>query len=160
MCVAVGHLDNLEVETIIAGHSRGTHAGRFGIMVLDLDHFKTVNDTYGHGVGDEVLVEVARRLQERCRSNEFVARMGGEEFAVLLPSTDTDEIVRAGDGYRKAVSSMPIETTAGRLDVTTSVGAATSGSVMDETPDALYERADRALYDAKHNGRNCVYSAD
>ena len=151
---------NQQVETIIAGHSRGTHAGRFGIMVLDLDHFKTVNDTYGHAVGDEVLIEVGRRLQERCRSNEFVARMGGEEFAVLLPSTDADEIIRAGDGYRKAVSAMPIETAAGRLDVTTSVGVATSDSVMDESPDALYDRADRALYDAKHNGRNCVQSAD
>lgn len=149
-----------QVENIIAGHSRGTHTGHMGVMVLDLDHFKTVNDTYGHAVGDEVLVEVARRLQERCRSNEFVARMGGEEFAVLLPSTDPSEVVRAGDGYRKAVSAMPIETAAGRLDVTTSVGVATSDSVMDQSPDELYDRADRALYDAKHNGRNCVYSAD
>ena len=148
-----------QVESIVAGYSRGSFSGRFGIMVLDLDHFKTVNDTYGHTVGDEVLVEVSRRLQERCRSNEFVARMGGEEFAVLLPSTDPEEIVRAGDGYRKVVCARPIDTAAGRLDVTTSVGVATSASVMDETVDALYERADRALYDAKHNGRNCVHSA-
>ena len=151
---------NQQVEASIAAHSRKTHTGRFGIMVLDLDHFKTVNDTYGHAVGDEVLIEVGRRLQERCRSNEFVARMGGEEFAVLLPSTSADEIIRAGDGYRKAVSAMPIATAAGRLDVTTSVGVATSDSVMDESPDALYDRADRALYNAKHNGRNCVQSAD
>ncbi|MEM9518256.1 MAG: diguanylate cyclase [Actinomycetota bacterium] len=149
-----------QVEAIIAGHSRGTHTGRFGIMVLDLDHFKSVNDTYGHQVGDEVLVEVANRLQVRCRSNEFVARMGGEEFAVLLPSTTPEEVLRAGDGYRKTVCSEPINTAAGRLDVTTSVGVATSHSVMDETPENLYDRADRALYDAKHQGRNCVYSAD
>jgi diguanylate cyclase (GGDEF)-like protein len=147
------------VESIIGAHDRGSLSGSLGIMVLDLDHFKTINDTYGHAVGDEVLVEVARRLQERCRANEFVARMGGEEFAVVLPSTDDEEIVRAGDGYRKAVSATPIETAAGRLDVTTSVGVATTQRVMDETAEAVYDRADRALYDAKHNGRNCVSSA-
>ena len=149
-----------QMERIVAGHCRGTHTGRVGVMVLDLDHFKTVNDTYGHQVGDEVLVEVGRRLQQRCRSNEFVARMGGEEFAVILPSTDPDEIVRAGDGYRTAVNATPIETAAGRLDVTTSVGVATSDRIMDETSGELYDRADRALYDAKHNGRTCVHSAD
>lgn len=149
-----------QMESVISGHSRGTLSGHVGVMVLDLDHFKTVNDTYGHQVGDEVLVEVARRLQERCRSNEFVARMGGEEFAVILPSTDPGEIVRAGDGYRKAVTATPVETAAGRLDITTSVGVASSDRVMDENADELYDRADRALYDAKHNGRNCVRSAD
>ena len=149
-----------QVECIISGHDRGAHTGRLAVMVLDLDRFKTVNDTYGHQVGDEVLVEVSRRLQDRCRANEFVARMGGEEFAVVLPSTDPDEVLRAADSYRKAVNATPIETAAGRLEVTTSVGVATSDRIMDETPEALYERADRALYDAKHNGRNCVRSAD
>ncbi len=149
-----------EVKRAICGHDRGTHTGRLAVMVLDLDHFKTVNDTFGHQVGDEVLVQVSRRLQSRCRANEFVARMGGEEFAVVLPSTNPDEALRAADGYRKAVNATPIETSAGRLDVTTSAGVATSDRITDETPEELYQRADRALYDAKHNGRNCVRSAD
>jgi diguanylate cyclase (GGDEF)-like protein len=124
-------------------------------LMLDLDRFKLVNDRYGHGAGDDVLREVARRIQATVREIDLPARYGGEEFAVLLPETGIEKAQEVAERIRLAVGSSPIGTRRGRLPVTLSAGVA----VLDpEGGDlgALFEAADAALYAAKAAGRDRV----
>mgnify|MGYP001055547961 CR=1 FL=1 len=125
-----------------------------GLMILDLDHFKQVNDTHGHDVGDEVLRTVANCLKGLTRYHDVVARLGGEEFAVVTPNMDADKLARFAERIRKAIAAMPIQSGNVRLKVTASVGLA----VWDrkETAEEFYRRADRQLYEAKRSGRNRV----
>jgi diguanylate cyclase (GGDEF)-like protein len=123
---------------------------------MDLDHFKSVNDTHGHAVGDEVLAEFGRRLQRGSRRGELVARTGGEEFALVLPDTSPEELAGAAERLRATLDGEPIETDAGPLPVTASIGAAWTRSVSAGVEKLLYETADAALYDSKGNGRNQV----
>ena len=118
-------------------------------MLLDLDLFKQVNDAFGHPAGDAVLVEVARRLERTVRAGEVLARVGGEEFAWLLPATSAQEAVAAADRARAAIVSEPFGG-AGTLTVSAGVGLVYTPS----DGDALYLMADRALYEAKQKGRN------
>lgn len=125
-----------------------------GLMILDLDHFKQVNDTHGHDVGDEVLRAVANCLKDMTRYHDVVARLGGEEFAVVTPNMDAELLARFAERIRKAIAGMSILSGNVRLKVTTSVGLA----VWDrkESAEEFYRRADRQLYDAKRMGRNRV----
>ncbi|MGX5802392.1 GGDEF domain-containing protein [Bradyrhizobium sp. Arg314] len=125
-----------------------------GLMILDLDHFKQVNDTHGHDVGDEVLRAVATCLRGMTRYHDVVARLGGEEFAVVTPNMDVELLARFAERIRKAIASMSILSGNVRLKVTTSVGLA----VWDhkESAEDFYRRADRQLYEAKKQGRNRV----
>jgi diguanylate cyclase (GGDEF)-like protein len=125
-----------------------------GLMILDLDHFKQVNDTHGHHIGDEVLRAVANCLKNLTRYHDIVARLGGEEFAVVAPNLDNDHLVKLAERIRKAIASMPVVVGNVRLRVTASVGLA----VWDgkESADEFYRRADRMLYEAKRLGRNRV----
>ncbi|QPC88160.1 diguanylate cyclase [Mesorhizobium sp. NBSH29] len=125
-----------------------------GLMILDLDHFKQVNDTHGHDVGDEVLRAVASCLRDMTRYHDVVARLGGEEFAVVAPNMDEDMLMKLAERIRKAIASMAVLTGNVRLKITTSVGLA----VWDQREDAdeFYRRADRRLYQAKRLGRNRV----
>jgi diguanylate cyclase (GGDEF)-like protein len=125
-----------------------------GLMILDLDHFKQVNDTHGHDVGDEVLRAVAHCLKDMTRYHDVVARLGGEEFAVVTPNMDTELLSKFAERIRKAVASMSVLSGNVRLKITTSVGLA----VWDrkETAEEFYRRADRQLYEAKRQGRNRV----
>lgn len=125
-----------------------------GLMVLDLDHFKQVNDTHGHDVGDEVLRTVAGCLKDMTRYHDVTARLGGEEFAVLVPNMDNVQLMKFAERIRKSVAALPILSGNIRLKITTSVGLA----VWDgrETADDFYRRADRQLYHAKRAGRNQV----
>ncbi|TPO01977.1 GGDEF domain-containing protein [Mesorhizobium sp. B1-1-5] len=125
-----------------------------GLMILDLDHFKQVNDTHGHDVGDEVLRAVATCLRGMTRYHDVVARLGGEEFAVVTPNMDVELLARFAERIRKAVANMSIMSGNVRLKVTTSVGLA----VWDhkESAEDFYRRADRQLYEAKKQGRNRV----
>jgi diguanylate cyclase (GGDEF)-like protein len=134
--------------------------GPFGLLALDVDHFKRVNDTYGHAVGDEVLVEVARRLVAVVRTGDLVARPGGEEFAVLLPQVRADDVLRrVAESVRRAIEQPPVATAAGPLAITASLGAARR-SPGDERPGAaVADDADAALYAAKRRGRNRVVLA-
>lgn len=125
-----------------------------GLMVLDLDHFKTVNDTHGHDVGDEVLRRVSQCLKDFTRYHDVAARVGGEEFAVVAPNMDLELLKKLAERIRKAVADLTIETGNIRLKVTSSFGLA----LWDgrETAEAFYKRADKMLYVAKQQGRNRV----
>jgi diguanylate cyclase (GGDEF)-like protein len=125
------------------------------VGMIDADHFKSVNDTYGHPVGDEVLREIAARIRSAIRDCDDVGRYGGEEFLVLLSNCDERYAHVAGERIRSRIARTPFVTTAGPLNVTVSIGIATYGP--DPTPgDALVAACDRALYAAKDRGRNRV----
>ena len=134
-------------------HRRGTS---LGLILMDLDHFKSVNDTYGHAVGDEVLAEFGRRLSTSSRRGELAARTGGEEFALVLPDTDPEELNGAAERIRHLLDGNPIETAAGPLPLTASVGASWADEVRSGDERVLYETADAALYTSKREGRNRV----
>lgn len=125
-----------------------------GLMIFDLDHFKLVNDTHGHDVGDEVLRNVAGCLKDMTRYHDVVARLGGEEFAVVAPNMDIEMLMRLAERIRKGIAAMPILSGNVRLRITASVGLA----VWDgkESAEDLFRRADQQLYQAKKLGRNRV----
>src|SRR5262249_49124959 len=131
------------------------HNHRVALLLCDVDHFKKVNDTYGHPVGDEVLRRVARVLQEVPRKIDIPARYGGEEFAVLLDNVDVAQAKQVAERIRIEISRLVVESEKGPLSVTESIGIAT---FPDDGRDraTLIERADLALYHAKHTGRNRV----
>ena len=127
------------------------------ILMFDIDHFKRVNDTYGHDVGDEVLREVAVRASRNLRNFDMVARLGGEEFVVIMPDTDGEAALMVAERLRNRIGDTPFEISApvAGITVTVSVGVAVGGRVGD-TVDTLIKRSDEALYEAKRNGRNRV----
>ncbi len=139
---------------------RANHGdGPLSIFIADIDHFKRVNDTYGHDVGDEVLKEFASRIQENVRPSDIPCRQGGEEFIVIMPNTTADLANAVAERVRRHVCAQPFEVEQGieRLDVTVSVGVATTLEA-GESVDDLMKRADLALYEAKESGRNQVVS--
>ncbi|MDN5926166.1 MAG: GGDEF domain-containing protein [Hyphomicrobiales bacterium] len=125
-----------------------------GLMILDLDHFKQVNDNHGHDVGDEVLREVASCLKDMTRYHDVVARLGGEEFAVVAPNMNDEQLMKFAERIRKAISNLIVVSGNIRLKVTSSVGVA----IWDghESAEDFYRRADKMLYEAKRLGRNRV----
>ncbi|CUA95403.1 GGDEF domain-containing protein [Thiomonas bhubaneswarensis] len=128
----------------------------FCVLVIDIDHFKHINDAYGHAVGDRVLAGLAARLREGTRPSDRTARMGGEEFLVFLPQTELGEAQAAAERLRQHVELWVLEPE--HLAVTVSIGVA-QAAPEDETFDDLLIRADRALYAAKAEGRNRVHVA-
>jgi two-component system cell cycle response regulator len=125
-----------------------------GLMIFDLDHFKQVNDTHGHDVGDEVLRSVASTLRDMTRYHDVVARLGGEEFAVVAPNMTEDQLFKLAERIRKAIAMQTVQAGNVKLKVTTSVGMATWDG--KETGEDFYRRADKQLYQAKRQGRNRV----
>ena len=123
-------------------------------MMIDIDFFKKVNDTYGHASGDSVLRTVASIIKEHLRESDIPSRYGGEEFAVLLPFTRIDEAKIVGERLRKAVEETPVPIDKKNINVTISMGLAEF--TPDESGDELFKRADKALYEAKESGRNRV----
>jgi diguanylate cyclase (GGDEF)-like protein len=125
-----------------------------GLMVLDLDRFKEINDTYGHDAGDVVLREVGQCLRDMTRYHDVVARLGGEEFAVVTPNMDISQLQKFAERIRKAISELVIAADPHIIRVTTSVGIA----IWDgrQSAEAFYGLADRRLYQAKRSGRDRV----
>jgi len=128
-------------------------AAPLGLLLIDIDHFKRVNDRLGHQAGDAVLREVADRLANAVRRSDVLARVGGEEFGVLLPDTDAPGIRQAAERLRLAVCGQPLASADGPLDVTVSVGASMRLSGESDA-EAMLRRADQALYRAKAEGRD------
>jgi len=126
------------------------------LMMCDIDHFKSVNDQYGHAVGDEVLREVARRLHNSVRSYDMVGRYGGEEFLVALNKCNPGSAVSRAENLRMKIGGRPIQTANKPMTVTISVGVALSTEFTECTVEELMHQADMALYAAKAAGRNCV----
>lgn len=144
------------VELLARELTRTRRESRCTIAVLgDLDHFKLVNDTYGHPVGDEVLREVGRRLLSSVRSYDFVGRYGGEEFLLVLNNCDANKSMDRAEEIRNAVGRSRISTTQGPLSITLSVGVIASCGRDLETVEEFLCGVDRALYAAKAAGRNC-----
>ncbi|HEY9857711.1 MAG TPA: sensor domain-containing diguanylate cyclase [Stenomitos sp.] len=127
------------------------------LLFIDIDHFKRINDTYGHLTGDEVLRTVAQTVQETARSCDTVARYGGEELAMLLPQTDLEGAYILAERLCEAVKALQVQEASGprMVSVTVSIGVAQL-QADDMTPASLLDRADRAVYEAKHRGRNQV----
>jgi diguanylate cyclase (GGDEF)-like protein len=130
---------------------------RFALAILDLDHFKQVNDSYGHAVGDAVLVVIARLLQQRLRQTDIIGRIGGEEFAIILNDIDLDVAWRVMDDLRLRFSQIRHDWENGEFTVTLSCGIA--GGIHYPDAVSLSKAADMALYQAKGSGRNCVVVA-
>ena len=137
---------------------RANHGGDpVAVLVLDIDHFKSVNDGFGHDAGDEVLTEFAVRLATNVRAVDLPCRLGGEEFVVVMPDTTLADAHRIADRIRRDIGLAPFRVMGGKehLTVTVSIGvSATIGS--DDTPEALLKRADEGVYEAKASGRNQV----
>lgn len=124
------------------------------LVLIDIDHFKRVNDNWSHAVGDQVLIRVAACLQEQCRNTDIVSRWGGEEFALLLPETGLPEVMQFCDRLRAEISQLDFSDVASDLTITISIGVA--DSMQCEQPEALLSQADKALYQAKELGRDQV----
>jgi two-component system cell cycle response regulator len=132
------------------------HGRPFSVAMLDIDHFKAVNDRHGHAAGDHVLGEVTHALRERLRAEDQLGRLGGEEFLALLPDADGEAAAVAAEKLRAEVEERAVEVEGHALSVTVSVGWATWDG---EEPEKLLRRADDALYEAKRRGRNRVEGA-
>jgi two-component system cell cycle response regulator len=128
------------------------------VWLFDIDHFKRVNDTHGHAAGDEVLREIAARATNSVRSADLVARIGGEEFAVVMPETDLAVAARAAERLRAAIADRPFaaRATGAALPVTVSIGVTVTAPAGGDARDQMLKRADEALYAAKAAGRNRV----
>lgn len=141
--------ESLFNETAAASREKGRP---FGLLILDIDHFKQVNDRYGHAAGDRVLARLAEILRDNIRAGDNCARKGGEEFAVLLQKCDLAKASKVAEKLRLIVENTPFPVPdAGMLKITVSIGIA---SFPDSEPDELFQKADEALYRAKAAGRN------
>ncbi|MDE1900661.1 MAG: diguanylate cyclase [Alphaproteobacteria bacterium] len=129
------------------------------VMMIDIDHFKPVNDTYGHAAGDAVIQGVVKRAEESLRQSDSIGRLGGEEFAVLLPETGIDAAYDVAERLRKHIENRPLIAEHNVIPCTVSIGIAQL-SARDGTIEDLIRRADTALYAAKNNGRNRVEIAE
>jgi two-component system, cell cycle response regulator len=144
-----GHLKTLVAEALRSGR-------HLSMLIADIDHFKNVNDTYGHDVGDVVLKEFASRLKRNTRGVDLACRMGGEEFVVIMPETDIARAYQIGERMRAFVAADEFRVSDElSIRVTASVGLATL-EYSDDTPETMFKRADNALYAAKRRGRNRV----
>ena len=143
------HLGQLVAQNVERGRP-------VSLLILDVDHFKAVNDTYGHDVGDQVLREVAGRITASLRGIDLSCRFGGEEFVAAFSGVDADRALQIAERLRKKIADepFPVQTEQGPLHVSVSIGAATSHG--GDTAETLLKRADQALYRAKKDGRNRV----
>jgi diguanylate cyclase (GGDEF)-like protein len=149
-------LEQLDRELVRASR----RSGPVTVAMADLDHFKAVNDTFGHATGDVVLREAARRLKIGVRAYDCVGRLGGEEFIGVLPECEAKVGLQVGQRLCKLVSEAPVLTPSGKVPVTISIGIAASDQFPGATAAELMRAADAALYRAKHTGRaRCVLAS-
>ncbi|MBN2657676.1 MAG: sensor domain-containing diguanylate cyclase [Spirochaetales bacterium] len=144
------HFDTQIRDEILRAERYGS---RLSIIMIDIDLFKQINDTYGHSAGDTALKELARTIKGKIRNTDSAFRTGGEEFVVIAPLTDESSAMKASERLRKAVSEICVDTGYGSFTFTISLGVTTF--VKGDTYSSLYERSDVALYLSKESGRNC-----
>jgi diguanylate cyclase (GGDEF)-like protein len=132
------------------------HHYELSVLMIDVDHFKKINDQYGHSAGDLVLQEIASTIESVCRETDISFRYGGEEFVVLLRKTSEMGARIIGERLRREINQLEIEKGAYKIQPSVSIGIGTRASGQKEHIDDLFERADKALYRAKQAGRNCV----
>ena len=145
-------MDSLETELERAARQ----STRMGVIVADLDHFKQVNDTYGHPAGDMVLQEAARRMRLALRPYDRIGRYGGEEFLITVPGCTCSDAIALAERIRSAISAEPVKHQSGEIPMTVSLGVTIGGDRASEDAAALIAAADEALYRAKKAGRNRV----
>jgi diguanylate cyclase (GGDEF)-like protein len=153
-----GLLNHLTILTVLTQELSRAQRSRYPVAVLiaDLDHFKGINDTYGHPVGDVVIREVARRLRETARRYDHVGRVGGEEFLIVAPNCDLNALRECAERFRIAISDVPFDTPSGLLTITVSIGATVWSSEHPLSSERLRKMADYALYRVKSHGRNGI----
>lgn len=149
------------VETLQRELERAHREGKpLGVIMADLDHYKRINDVYGHIAGDLVLCETANRIRSAVRSYDAVGRYGGEEFLIVAPGCDTQEAFKLGERIRDTIASQPFSTQDGTISVTISVGTVACEASQPYKASDLIRIADAALYQAKAEGRNRVVAAN
>ena len=144
-----------QLEALVSGARR--HGRDLSVLMIDIDHFKSFNDRHGHPVGDKVLVTVAHKLRDRLRTEDWLGRLGGEEFLAVLPDTSQSEAARVAEDLRSCVAETRLKARGAEVSITVSIGWATASGEDAET---LVRLADEALYAAKDAGRNAVRGAD
>jgi diguanylate cyclase (GGDEF)-like protein len=157
-----------KIDTLTGAHNRAAmddvfdreielahrHQSELSVIIFDLDHFKQINDNYGHTTGDDVLRECVQCSSHALRSTDMLFRFGGEEFVVLLPGVDESGAALAAERLRAVIEKHVFTSRQGTVPVTVSIG--TTSLVLNDTANRMLERADKALYCAKSAGRNCV----
>ena len=133
-------------------------ANRYGhplsLLILDIDNFKFINDTYGHNAGDAALVKISQALRTTTRQSDFPSRFGGEEFVLILPDTDHENARRAAEKILGEIRAFVFSTSAAEFSLTVSIGISSTTVHDYATANQMIEDADRALYTAKHNGKD------
>ena len=147
--------ERLEHEVAYASR----HGTALSLLMFDLDHFKLVNDTHGHPVGDEVLVELARRVHNALRSEDVFARYGGEEFAIIMRGTPIAEATRVGQRILQSVREEPVYSGTKKINITVSIGLAAFQPDQPTTSAELVAQTDLLLYKAKQSGRDRLESS-
>ncbi len=132
------------------------HHYELSVLMVDVDHFKKINDQYGHSAGDQVLQEIASTIEAVCRESDISFRYGGEEFVVLLRKTSEMGARIIAERLRREINFLEIEKGTAKIRPSVSIGIGTRASGQKEHINDLFERADKALYRAKQAGRNCV----
>lgn len=151
------------LEQLDAEMSFANRAGRdVGLVLLDIDHFKQVNDNYGHIAGDQILEDLADTIRRQTRNEDLFARYGGEEFAVMTRETGLEETETLAERIRRVIEQKTFIADGEEISITVSVGLTTLMECSAKTPENFIDASDDALYEAKQSGRNCVrvYSAD
>lgn len=148
------HRHFIELLTLEMKRARRS-MGPCALLMMDIDHFKLVNDTYGHEAGDAVLVQLTDGIRTALRGIDAFGRLGGEEFAAVLPGADATTAMQVAERLRSGVQANPVQTRAGTISVTISIGI-TLATGADDDVDAMLRRADSAMYQAKNEGRNCI----
>jgi diguanylate cyclase (GGDEF)-like protein/PAS domain S-box-containing protein len=152
----VGNRRYAEMALASAMEELTRYGWRFALLFVDLDHFKQVNDVYGHKVGDDILRMSAQALRSALRSFDFVGRWGGEEFVVILPNMTEELLLLVGERCRRVIEESVYQTEGRRVQVTASIGCTMARD--DDTLDSAIERGDRLMYESKQAGRNrCTF---
>ncbi len=156
--ILTGLYNRRHLEEQLTRQHAAARRGRdqLSVILLDIDHFKRVNDTYGHSAGDQVLCTFANRMTQQLRSGDITGRWGGEEFLVILPATDADGAMRVAERIREVTRATPTWADGHDISVTVSGGCVTGPGA---SPDDLVSAADRRLYEAKRSGRDRIVAA-